>query len=384
MEGIDPFDLARALGEIPLFRELQRLLTSQRGPVNWEFANQIAKALSTAGTGTRSANPEEIAEFEQACRIAEMRLRETTGMEPSSEINEVRVLDRHAWAQAALEGFEPLIDRLAVGLRGRGPSQEETPAVFGGFLDACAPLLLGIQVGFMSGYLSRRVLGQYDLCYPTGEPGRLYFVYPNIVELENELGFDPKQFRMWLALHEVAHQLEFQSVHWLKPYFISLVERYIDGAEIDSGEVGEKLRSLADPEELERILERPNELLPMLMTNSQQAILSEIQALMAVLEGFAEWAMDESGKQMLPELDKMREGMNRRRAERSVAEKLLEQLVGLDLKLEQYRAGERFIRAVASAGRTSELWESPANLPSLQELSEPAKWLDRVPPNRSN
>jgi coenzyme F420 biosynthesis associated uncharacterized protein len=231
----------------------------------------------------------------------------------------------------------------------------------------------------MAGYLSRRVLGQYDLSYPTGEPGRLYFVYPNIVDVETELGVDPKQFRMWIALHEVAHQLEFQSISWLKPYFISLIERYIDGAEIDSDEVAEKLRSLADPEQLARVLERPNELLPMLMTPSQQSVMAEIQGLMSVLEGFADWAMDEIGGELLPEAGKMREGMNRRRAERSMAQKLLEQLLGLDIKLEQYRAGERFVRAIVGAGRLQALWESPANLPSLEELAEPAKWLDRIP-----
>jgi coenzyme F420 biosynthesis associated uncharacterized protein len=378
MDEINPLELAQALGNIPLFRELQRVIAAQRGPVNWEFAQQIATAVAGAG-GTR-ANPkaEEVQEFEQACRVAELRLGQLAGMEPSTEINEVHLLDRVGWAQVALQSFEPLVDRLAVGLRGRG-REDDQPAAFNAFFDALAPLLLGVQVGFMAGYLSRRVLGQYDLSYPTGEPGRLYFVYPNIVDVESELAVEPKQFRMWLALHEVAHQLEFQSVGWLKPYFISLIERYIDGAEIDSDEVAEKLRGLADPEQLARVLERPNELLPMLMTPSQQAVMAEIQALMSVLEGFADWSMDEIGKEILPEAGKMREGMNRRRAERSMAQKLLEQLLGLDIKLEQYRAGERFVRAVTGAKRLKALWESPANLPSLEELGEPAKWLERIP-----
>ena len=378
MDEINPLDLAQALGNIPLFRELQRVIGAQRGPVNWEFAGQIATAVAGAGGGRSDATADELEEFEQACRVAELRLGQLAGMEPSTEINEVQLLDRVGWAEVALRSFEPLVDRLAVGLRGR--RDEEQPAAFAAVFDALAPLLLGVQVGFMAGYLSRRVLGQYDLSYPTGEPGRLYFVYPNIVDLENELAVEPKQFRMWLALHEVAHQLEFQSVSWLKPYFISLIERYIDGAEIDSDEVAEKLRGLADPEQLARVLERPNELLPMLMTPSQQSVMAEIQGLMSVLEGFADWSMDEIGREILPEAGKMREGMNRRRAERSMAQKLLEQLLGLDIKLEQYRAGERFVRAVAEAGKLQAMWESPANLPSLEELGEPAKWFGRISP----
>jgi coenzyme F420 biosynthesis associated uncharacterized protein len=373
MEEIDPSELGRALGEVPLFRELQRAVSSQAGPVNWEIAQQVARAVATAGGP--GAEPEDPSEFEEACRVAEMRLTTATGLE-SDELASVKILDRPGWADVNLRGFRPLIDRLAVRL-GAG-SASEPPGPLQGFFDAVGPLLLGVQVGFLSGYLSRRVLGQYDICFPSGEPGRLYFVYPNIAQVEKELELDPRQFRLWLALHEVAHQLEFQSVDWTKPYFLSLIERYIDSAEIDSEEVVSRLRSLADPEQLSRLLESPQELLPMLMTPAQQGVLGEIQAFMSVMEGYAEWAMDVVGSEMLPEFGKMREGINRRRVERSAVEKMLEQLLGLDLKREQYRAGERFIRAVADAGRLDLLWKDPTYLPSPEEVGDPDRWLERV------
>lgn len=380
MEGIDPFELAKSLSDIPLFRELQKLLSAQSGPVNWEIARQISRAVATAGRADRAAGPQDIAVFEEASRIAELHVTAATGLEPPSGLNEIAVLDRVGWAEIAQRGFEPLIERLATGLR-TGPQDPTGQIQLSGIFNALAPLLLGVQVGFLSGYLSRRVLGQYDLCYPTGEPGRLYYVFPNVVELEQELGIDPVQFRLWLALHEVTHQLEFQSISWTRPYFLSLIERFIDAAEVDPTEVAEKLRGLADPEQLSRLLERPNELLPILMSPAQQSVLAEIQAFMSVLEGFAEWAMDEVGKDLLPDIDKMREGMNRRRAERSAVEKLLEQLLGLDLKLEQYRAGEKFVKAVARAGRLDALWLGPRDLPSLDEVAEPNKWIDRVNTN---
>lgn len=380
MGEIDPIELAKSLGEIPLFRELQRLLTSQSGPVNWEIARQLARAVAKAGSIDRDPSPKDVEGFEEVSRNAELHVIAATGLEPSTGINEIAVLDRVGWADTALRGFEPLIERLATGLRG-GSATTTGPIPISGILDALTPLLLGVQVGFLSGYLSRRVLGQYDLCYPTGEAGRLYYVFPNIVALEDELGVDPQQFRLWLALHEVTHQLEFQSIAWTRPYFLSLIERFIDSAEVDSAEVAERLRGLADPEQLSRLLERPNELLPILMTPAQESILAEIQAFMSVLEGFAEWSMNEVGKDLLPDFDKMREGMNRRRAERSPVEKLLEQLLGLDLKLEQYRAGEKFVTAVAQSGRLDVLWVGPSNLPSLEEVTEPGKWLDRIASN---
>lgn len=377
MSEIDPNELARALSEVPLFREIQKLLSSQTGPVNWEIARQVARSIAGAGAPSKAPTPADLTGIETACRAAELRVTERTGLEATSPTT-AEVLDRVAWAERSLEGFAPLIDRLAIRLGGQ--IQPAGPTSLPGMLGALAPFLLGLQVGFLVGYLSRRVLGQYDLCYPASSEGRLYFVYPNIVEVENELQVDPEQFRMWLAIHEVTHQLEFQAVGWTKTHFVSLIERYIDSAEIDSAEVAERLRGLADPEQLEHLMQHPDQLLPMLMSPAQEAALSEIQAFMSVLEGFAEWAMNVVGSELLDQFDKMREGINRRRAEKSSVERMLEQLLGLDLKREQYRAGEKFITAIAAAGEDgfARLWEGPENLPTLEEINEPSKWLSRV------
>lgn len=372
MSEIDPVALARALGEIPLFRELQRLIAAQAGPVNWEIAGQIARAVAGAGGPAPTAGAHERELFETDSRAAELRVSDLTGLE-ATMATEVVVVDRVKWAELNLNSFAPLIDRLAIRLGG----QMKTPAPLG-FMNALGPFLLGIQVGFLVGYLSRRVLGQFDLCYPSRDQGRLYFVYPNIVETETELQVDPKQFRMWIAIHEVTHHLEFQSVPWTRPHFVGLVERYIDGAEIDSAEVLDRLRGLSDPRNLERLLQNPDQLLPMLMSPAQQVVVREIQAFMSVLEGYAEWTMNVVGAELLSEFDKMREGIARRRAERSSVERMLEQLLGLDLKREQYRAGEKFVRVVADADRLKLLWEGPQNLPTIEELNEPPKWLSRV------
>ncbi|HYR62563.1 MAG TPA: zinc-dependent metalloprotease, partial [Actinomycetota bacterium] len=240
------------------------------------------------------------------------------------------------------------------------------------------PLIFGLEVGFLMGFLSRRVLGQYDLCLPRGDSSHLWFVHPNIAEARADLDLDPRQFRMWLALHEVTHQMEFTSIPWVRGHFTGLVERFIDAAEIDSGEAMSRLQSLGDPEQLSHLMSHPEELLPMLITPPQQEVAREIETLMAVLEGYAEWVMDRIGSEMLPEFSKTREGLNRRRAERSSVERLLEGLLGIDLKPAQYRAGERFVRAVAGADQLARLWESPSSLPTPAELGEPTKWLSRV------
>src|SRR5205823_7083498 len=109
-----------ALSSIPLFRELQRLLMSQSGPVNWEIAGQISTAVAQMqmrGSGDRPGD-EERAEFEEACRLAEMRVGQLTGLETPGSITKVEVVDRVEWAQANLEAIRPFMERLSAGLGG--------------------------------------------------------------------------------------------------------------------------------------------------------------------------------------------------------------------------------------------------------------------------
>lgn len=378
-------ELAGALSQIPLFRELQRLLTAQTGPVNWEIAGQIGQAVSQMGGPGPGPSRGDFSAYEEACRLAELQVSQLTGMEPPGSITRIELVDRTAWANANLDALRPLVNRLAKGLQGSLGAQlgqfgaeeaagMQVSAVFG----VLGPLILGLEMGFLVGFLSRQVLGGYDLCLPRGDLGRLWFVEPNIAELRSELELDPRQFQMYLALHEVTHQLHFSAMPWVREYFTAKVERFIDAAEIDPSEAVTRLQSLGDPEQLSRLLSHPEELLPMLVTPAQQGLASEIETLMAVIEGYADWIMEQVASGMLSEFGKIREGLNRRRVERSSVDRLLEGLLGIDLKPAQYRLGGRFVQAVAAAGALPSLWESAASLPSPLELAEPTKWLSRV------
>ena len=383
MSDIDPQDLARGLADVPLFREIQRVLMAQSGPVNWEIARQIARAVSEAGGAGVSADAKDTEELLEAARIAELHLTRLTGLESPDALERVEVLDRRSWADRNLDGMKPLIERFAMRLSGQLTGGELPAGVGGlpmmqGVMGAIGPFLLGVQVGFLVGYLSRRVLGQYDLCLPRPGDETLYFVFPNIVATERELEFEPQQFRLWLALHEVTHHLEFKGAKWTRSHFIGLIESFIDASDVDSQQLLEKLQGFGSPDNWSYLAEHPEELLPMMMTDAQRKMANDIQAFMAVLEGFAEWAMDQAGRELLPEFEKMREGINRRRVERSSVEKMLEAILGMDLKREQYRQGERFIRTVANAEKLDLIWEGPENLPDISEVENPASWLSRV------
>ena len=70
-----------------------------------------------------------------------------------------------------------------------------------------------------------------------------------------------------------------------------------------------------------------------------------------------------------------------RRQRRSGFERAVLRLTGMDLKLEQYAKGERFVRAIAEArGRPAlaRIWDGPDSLPSAEEIAAPELWMTRV------
>lgn len=377
MEGIDNSELTRRLLQIPLFREINNALRGQSGPVDWKIAAEISEAVAASGTRSSKPSAGDIEEFQQACRIAELAVVGHTGLGPVQGVTDVRLLWRSQWSQVNLDSLKPLVERLASKLRanatagiGAGPA--------GPLVGAISPFLMGSQVGLVVGYLSHKGLGMWDLCLPRTKAGRLYFNYPNILEVEQDLQVAPREFRMWLALHEVAHEIHFQAVSWMRPYLIGLVEQYMDAAEIDSSQLASRFGNLSDPSELSSILQRPEDLFPLLRSPAQEALVEKILCFTSTAEGYGDWVLRKAGSGLTDSFDKITEGMTRRRAERSSPERMMEKMFGLDLGNEQQRRGQRFVSAIASAGGLEHLWVKPENLPDLGELAQPNRWLSRV------
>jgi coenzyme F420 biosynthesis associated uncharacterized protein len=112
----------------------------------------------------------------------------------------------------------------------------------------------------------------------------------------------------------------------------------------------------------------------------RRAVLDRLQSLMSVLEGYAEHVMDAVGVDVIPELPKLREALQRRRRDRSGLLRVLEKLIGMDLKLRQYEQGKAFCDGVVARAGISALnrvWEGPTRLPTPAELDDPGAWLLR-------
>ena len=377
MEGIDHSELVRGLLKIPLFREIHNLLSSTRGPVDWKLAQQLSDAV--AGAGVRNTRPggADLDELYQSCRIAELAVVAHSGLGPVRGVTDVQVLGRPQWARFNLEAMRPLAERLAQRLTGGAADQPELGPLRS-VVGPVGPLVMGAQFGLIVGYLSHQALALWDFRLPRGEPGHLCFNYPNVLQVHSELEVDRRQFVMWMAISEVASELHFQAVGWARPYLTGLIEQYVDAAELDSSELASKLQTMTSPQDLAFLLQRPEDLLPMLRSPAQEVVAEKIEGFLGIAEAYCDWITQRAAASLVEQHARIREGMRRRTAERSSAERLLEKLFGIDLSLPIRRSSERFIAAIAEAGRLDRLWNKAPNLPSLDELAQPERWISRV------
>jgi coenzyme F420 biosynthesis associated uncharacterized protein len=236
-----------------------------------------------------------------------------------------------------------------------------------------------VQAGTVLAYLSGRVLGQYEVF--SSEPGQLLLNAPNIVEVERKIGADPRDFRLWVCLHEVTHRTQFTAVPWMRGYFLGEVQAFVDASQ--SGEhILERLRrgvatlsdALRDPDSRSSVLD-------IVQTPAQKAVLDRLTALMTLLEGHAEFVMDGVGPEVIPSVESIRSKFNQRREGGNPLEKAIRRLLGIEVKMRQYAEGHKFVHGVVErvgmAG-FNKIFSSPLTLPRLDELSDPDAWVARV------
>jgi coenzyme F420 biosynthesis associated uncharacterized protein len=256
-----------------------------------------------------------------------------------------------------------------------------------GALRIGASATLAAEAGLVMGYLSSRVLGQYDVSLLGGdtEP-RLLFVGHNLAGAVRDLDVDANSFGRWICAHELTHVFQFQGVPWLREHMSGLLRRYVATLEvrIQNGSAG-ALPSLPDPSRLVSAF-REGGLAALVQSPEQQALMDEIQAVMSVVEGYAEHVMDAIAPEVIPDHEKLREAMDRRRRSRSAPQRIIERLLGFDVKLRQYEQGKKFADGVVELGGIEGLnrvWSSPSALPRSDELQHPRQWLERTEPTAS-
>jgi coenzyme F420 biosynthesis associated uncharacterized protein len=342
------------------------------GVIDWGIAERLAGLV--AGRDDRGGAL--LAGLEDVARRSEELVGGYTTLAPAGPLPAAEALTRAEWAQMNLQGMRPMLDPIVdrIGGGGLGPLR--------GPVRAGAGYLVAAEVGLITGYLSQRVLGQYELAVldPTA-PTRLVFVGENLATAVRVLEVDGPELVKWIALHEVTHAFEFAGVPWLRDHLATLVRELI--ATLDVRVDARALMRVPTGQELRAWAEnvRREGLVSIMASAEQRAVLARIQSLMAVLEGYSEHVMDAVGARLLATLPELRAAMERRRRSRSAPERVLQRLIGLDLKIRQYELGKHFCDGVAASGGIAALdrvWSSPDALPTAEELEDPAAWVRRT------
>jgi coenzyme F420 biosynthesis associated uncharacterized protein len=341
--------------------------------VDWDLAAATAGALSKSGPAVSYDEATQVvSELRVLTDEAAGHVATYTGLTPKVDVPPVRVVDRKDWAAINISGLKQIIVPLVTRLSG-----DKQP---GAFADAIGSRVTGVQAGTILAYLSGRVLGQYEVF--SGDPGQLLLNAPNIVEVERKINADPRDFRLWVCLHEVTHRTQFTAVPWMRGYFLGEVQAFVDASQSGAEHILERLRrgvatmsdALRDPESRASVLD-------IVQTPGQKAVLDRLTALMTLLEGHAEFVMDGVGPEVIPTVDSIRARFNQRREGGNPLEKAIRRILGIDVKMRQYAEGRKFVHGVVErvgmAG-FNQIFDSPLNLPRLDELGDPDAWVARV------
>ena len=402
--------------------------------VDWELARRIAHRVADRRPLPPNYNHRSMErDFAAHTAVAEELVAAETGLVSLNGAARGKVTTRTGWIDANIKSFQrllkPLADRLAGdggdggggdkngsavrsgsganGLRiggsvsgGSGSSSSSAngsgPDGSGSNISNASKLsarmmqkFAALEVGAMLGWMSTRVLGQYDLLVieneeaPLEEDGQdvVYYVAPNIAALEWRHGFPPDEFRLWIALHEVTHRAQFTGVAWLREHFLSLVDQSLNAVSTDPKAFGTAMSQIAAARREGRNPFAEGGIAVLVASPEQREVLDQIMGMMSLLEGHGDVTMDRAGAEHLSEIPRFRRVISHRRSQVGPLAKLMRQMMGIEAKMNQYAAGERFIAAVEEAGGTEFLdkaWEGPECLPSMAEIREPKLWIDRV------
>ena len=290
-----------------------------------------------------------------AAEVREPLLEAVGGLPAGLALPGFEALDRARWLEVNVAILRRVMEPLAASTR-----VPET------WLSMAGRAGLNRYVALMLEFLSRRVLGQFDPQLLGREPIQpaLYLVEPNVESWERQAGLPGDDLRRWLILHEMTHAWQFAAHPWLRDHLDHHVQELVALASRSGSSRGvERLRALT------------------VGVPSQWELVRRLQATMSLVEGHGNLVMNLVGRRLLPSFERLEAAYRVRSGERGMLEQLVLRVTGLEMKMEQYRVGERFALAIHDRYGMRVLnraWESPDTLPRSDELGDPERWYRRV------
>jgi putative hydrolase len=373
-----------SFGDVPLFREIQRILAAGEGPLNLEIARQVGNAIATQGLSDTDVPAETTHSLDEA-------VTEATGLVTGYARRgfDEPVLTRGVgigwWVESTLTGWKWLLEHLAdhfSGELGRLGGEAEQANPVQAAMGQMAPLLVGIQAGILVGNLAREALGRYDFPIPRDDDGRLFYVVPNLERIQKDYEVEARDLHRWLAAHDAARHLALTSAHWVPGYFRSLLLEIVDATELDSSDLERRLIELQSMG-MDALQEGTGEgqTLPVIPTERHQRALDRLRAFLGCLEGYAQHVGGEVAPQLVTDASRIDESIARHKTSRAEVEQILNQILGVSVDRKLESQGETFCTAVVKLHGIAELnkvWDAPDNLPTIEEIKDPFAWMERV------
>ena len=345
--------------------------------VDWALAQRVAVRIATRGEVVDEYALGQMAgHFEEMTPQAEKLVGEETGLWSLQGEARSKLVSRPEWIAANIASFQRLL----------APVIDKLEDLSDGPMGRAARRFAGAEVGMVLGWMSTRVLGQYDLLLTEdtdhGDQDMVYYVGPNVLSLERRHGFRSEQFRLWLALHETTHRAQFTGVPWLRDHFVSLVNETLANVDPDPGRLLEVVKEIIEARRNGTDPLAAGGLPALIAGPEQKAVLDKIAGMMSLLEGHGDVTMDRAGLGIVTDAEFFSSTLRARRDSAKGLSRVLQRLVGLEAKLNQYAAGEAFIAYVEANGGGPQVidhaWKSAESLPTIAEIREPQGWLDRV------
>jgi coenzyme F420 biosynthesis associated uncharacterized protein len=310
-----------------------------------------------------------IDELAAASLNAEGPVRDVTGLFSDSPVPEARIINREQWIRTAADSM-----RVMTG-------GTETPNT------SASGRMAGAQTGAVLAFVSSGILGQYDP-FAADDGGCLFLVYPNVISVERQLRLVPKDFRLWVCLHEVTHRVQFTANPWLTQHMSRAIGVLTGDRDDEVGQViGRLAEFVRDRRRVSAGAPDPANagvlgLVRAEQSEPQREALDRLLVLGTLLEGHADHVMDAVGPAVVPSVHLIRRRFDdRRQRKQPPLQRLLRALLGVDAKLSQYTRGKAFVDHVVNRvgmTRFNAVWTGPHTLPLPAEIENPQRWIDRV------
>ena len=310
---------------------------------------------------------------------------------------------RSDWINYSIDGWQsfttPLVEGIADAMHRMISSASESQPMMpqlnisqlmAGFMGT----MIRTQLGRSIGKFATTVTSAHDAAIPLSSTATSFLIPENVRVWGEGLGIDEREVEIFLALREAAAARLFAATPWLQSHLHTLVSRYGRGINIDVESMQRQAEDAlsrgdidpSDPLSMQNAIAQgvftPEE------SESQRVALSQLELLLALIEGWIDLIVTEAAGDRLPSLSRLQETQRRRRATQSPTQELFASLIGLEVSPRTIRECSSFWRYVTNELTLQErdqLWEDPFALPTVEEISDPENFLRarRVPDDLS-